>query len=479
VKTLACAFCLLLCACAAGPDFRRPEPDAAARYTTEQTSPATIAAADIAQGFQPGADVQAEWWRLFGSEALNAEVERALAGNASLQSAEASLRASQENLRAGHGVFYPNVDLGFSAVRQRTSPLRFGINAFSGIFNLYTLSASVAYALDVSGAQRRTVEALGAQADYQRHALTASHLSLSGNVVNTLIARAAYEAQIAATEELIARQEDQLRIASARATAGTAPYSSVLAIGSQLASSRASLSPLRQKSDAAAHLLATLSGDAPGNHIPPAISLQSLTLPRELPLSLPSQLARQRPDILQAEALLHQASANIGAATAALFPSVTLNAGFGWNNDTLGGLSDANAKFWSVGPSASLPLFRGGTLTHRRQAAIESFHKAEADYRQTVLNAFAQVADVLTALGHDANALAAQEEAVANAREALKLLEANYQAGIVGYIDVLVANAQLQQAQIGRIAALAQRYQDSTALFLALGGGWWNAKEAP
>jgi NodT family efflux transporter outer membrane factor (OMF) lipoprotein len=477
MKRIATLACLLLSACAAGPDFQRPAAPDLAHYAGTATPDATVAAQGVAQRFLPQKEVDTQWWRLFGSSALDGAVAEALAGNANLQSAQANLRASQENLRAGYGVFYPNLDLGFSALRERTSPLRLGINAFSGIFNLYTLSASVAYALDVSGGQRRSVEALGAQADYGAQLLQATYLALTGNVVNTLIARAAYDAQIAATEELIARQQEQWQIARAQADAGTAPYSSVLAIASQLASSRASLQALRQKSDAAAHLYASLCGVAPAERNAPALALDALSLPADLPLSLPSQLVRQRPDILQAEALLHVASANIGVATAALLPSVNLSGSYGWNNGTLGGLTDANAKFWSIGPQVGMPLFHGGTLTHRREAARAAFSKAQADYRQTVVNAYAQVADVLSALDHDAQALAAQNEALDTAREALKLVQANYQAGLIGYVDVLVANTQLQQAQINRVAALAQRFQDTTALYLALGGGWWNEKE--
>jgi NodT family efflux transporter outer membrane factor (OMF) lipoprotein len=476
MKRIAIAGCLLLSACAAGPDFERPQAPGLAQYAA--TADATAAAQGIAQRFLPQEEVDAQWWRLFGSPALNEAVAQALAGNASLQAAQANLRASEANLRAGQGVFAPSVDLGFSAVRERASPLRLGINAVSGIFNLYTLSASVGYALDLSGGQRRSVEALGAQRDYSAQLRQATYLALTGNVVNTLIARAAYAAQIAATEELIARQREQLQIARAQADGGTAPYSSALAIAGQLAASRASLASLRQKADAAAHLFASLCGAAPAERSAPVLALDALVLPADLPLSLPSQLVRQRPDILQAEALLHVASANIGVATAALLPSVNLSGSFGWNNTTLGGLTDANAKFWSIGPAVGMPVFHGGTLIHRREAATEAFEKAQADYRQTVINAFAQVADVLSALEHDAQALAAQNDALDDAREALKLVQANYRAGLVGYVDVLIANAQLQQSQINRIAALAQRFQDTTALYLALGGGWWNEGES-
>ncbi|MYM76278.1 efflux transporter outer membrane subunit, partial [Duganella sp. FT134W] len=242
----------------------------------------------------------------------------------SLQAAEASLRQSQASLRAGAGVFYPQLDLSLSAQRQRQSPLR-AAGAGAGVYNLVTLSVAVSYALDVFGGQRRAVEALAAQADAQHAALQGAYLTLSGNVVNSLIARAAYRAQIEATSRFIARQQDQLAIAEARATAGIAPYTDVLAVRSQLAASRALLPPLLHKQDQADHLLASLSGVSPGQWRAPVLELAALALPAQLPLSLPSELVRQRPDVLAAEARLHGASAAIGVATAALLPSLRLD----------------------------------------------------------------------------------------------------------------------------------------------------------
>ncbi len=466
---------LVLAGCAAGPDFRRPAAPAVGSYAAGGMPTAAVAARHGSQTFHPGDAVPADWWRMFGSAEMDATVGQAIANNATLQSAQASLRQSQENLRAGHGVFYPSVDAGFSAVRQRASPLRLGVGGAGGLFNLFTLSATVSYALDVFGGERRTVEALAAQADYQRHAAFAAYLTLTGNVVNTLIARAGYQAQIRATETLVLRQKEQLAIAQAQASAGAVAYASVLGIASQLASSQAAIPPLRQKADQAAHLLASLSGKLPAEWQPATVEIETLVLPRDLPLSLPSELVRQRPDILEAEALLQLASANIGIAAAAMFPSFRLDGSYGRNSNTVGGLGAGDAAFWQLGPSASMPLFHGGSLLHRRQAAVEGYRKSLEDYRQAVLDAFAQVADVLTALGHDAQALQAQDEALESARRALELVQANFQAGLVNYLDVLTADTQFYRAQIGQLQALAQRYQDTTALFIALGGGWQSA----
>jgi NodT family efflux transporter outer membrane factor (OMF) lipoprotein len=464
---------LLLTGCAAGPNFERPAAPEVTGYIHERIPAATVAAETERQTFHAGGTIAADWWLLFHSTELDAVVKQAIANNATLQSAQASLRQSQENLKAGYGVFYPSLDAGFSAMRQRTSPLRLGINTAGGLFNLFTLSTTISYALDVFGGERRTVEALAAQADYQNYAMLATYLTLTGNVVNTVIARAAYQAQIRAIEELIARQKEQLDIAETQASAGTAAYSSVLSINSQLASSEATVPVLRQKSDQAEHLLASLTGSMPVNWQAPTLDLSALVLPQELPLSLPSDLVRQRPDILEAESLLHQASAGIGIATAALFPSFNLSGAYGWNNRTIGSLTASDAKFWDIGPSVNIPLFHGGSLLHRRQASIEAYRKSLADYRQAVLNAFSQVADVLTALEHDAQFLQAQTQALNSARQALALVQANYRAGLVSYLDVLTADTQFYQAQINHVQAVAQRYQDTTALFLALGGGWW------
>src|SRR5664279_3518071 len=301
--------------------------------------------------------------------------------------------------------------------------------------------------------ERRAVEGLGAQVDYQRFAGKAAYLTLSANVVDTCIARAAYAAQIRATEQLIALEIDQLRSTEAQVRAGTASYANVLSQRSLIAANQALLAPLQQKISQADHLLALLQGEVPSRAVPPEIELSALALPLDLPVSLPSELVRQRPDILSAEAQLHAASSNIGVATAAMFPSFSLSATYGTAGSSLGNLLGAGGRFWSIGPSLTAPLFHGGSLQAQRQAAIDAYDVQQANYRQAVLAAFDQVA------------------------EALALLQDNYRAGLVAYIDVLTADVQYHQATIGYLQAVAQRHQDTVALFVALGGGWWNAPE--
>jgi NodT family efflux transporter outer membrane factor (OMF) lipoprotein len=463
-----------LAGCAVGPDFVRPAPPDTDRYDREPSAAASTAADGLTQSFTSGAAVRSDWWSLFKSAALDAMVRQAIANNPTLEASAATLRQSQNNLRAGYGVFFPQVDAGFSATRQHTEPLLIGLETPGSVFTLVTLSGSISYGLDIFGGERRMVEGLRAQVDFQRHANQAAYLALTANVVDAVIARAAYSGEIRATEQLIELQEQQLQSTEAQFRAGTVAYAGVLSVRAALAGNRALLAPLQQRINQANHLLATLEGVLPSKANLPEIDLRGLSLPADLPVSLPSELVHQRPDILSAEAQLHVASANIGVATAALYPSFSLTGSYGSASTSLGNLLGANGRFWSIGPSITIPIFHGGTLWYGRKAAIDAFDASQATYRQVVLDAFAQVADSLNALGHDAEALQAQEEAQRVAGEALRLLQANFGAGLVAYLDVLAADVQYHQATIAYLQAVALRHQDTVALFAALGGGWRN-----
>lgn len=475
----------MLAACAVGPNFVRPSPPAEDRYTTEPLVAATVAADNQTQRFTPGAALTADWWRLFQSAQLDAVVRQALANNATLQAAEASLRQSQHQLRAGYGVFFPQAGADVDVTRERVVPQEGGVQTPAHVFNLVTMSVTIGYALDIFGGERRMVEGLKAQVDYQRYASKAAYLTLSANVVNTIIARAAYVAEVRTTEQLIELQRQQLKSTEVEVRAGTVPYSDVLSLRSLIAANQATLAPLKQQISHTEDLLATLEGVVPPKATLPDIELSGLSLPVDLPVSLPSDLARQRPDILSSEAQLHAASANIGIATAAMFPSVSLSGTYGGAASSFGNLSAGSSRFWSIGPTATIPVFQGGRLWYGRKAAIDAYQVAQATYRQTVLDAFAQVADSLKALEHDAQALQAQVDAQRAAGEALGLLQVSYRAGLVAYLDVWAADVQLHEATIGYLQAVAQRYQDTVALFVALGGGWWiaprpaDAREAP
>lgn len=339
---------------AVGPDFVRPAPPDTDRCTHEPRPEATVAADGQAQHFTPGAAITADWWRFFKSAQLDAVVRQAIASNPALQASEASLRLEAE----------------LDGSRQLTAPLQQGSQTPGTIFNLGTLSGTISYALDVFGGEPRTVESLRAQADYQRYESKAAYLTLSANVVNTSIARAAYAAQIRATEQLIELENQQLDAIEVQVRAGTAPYSSVLSMRSLIATNQASLAPLEQKVSQAEHLLATLEGVVPSKATLPDIDLTGLSLP----VSLPSDLVKQRPDILSAEAQMHVASANIGVATAAMFPSFSLSGTYGVAGYSLGNLS-AVSKFWRSARRLRLQCFRAtvcGTAGGRQSTPISS-----------------------------------------------------------------------------------------------------------
>jgi NodT family efflux transporter outer membrane factor (OMF) lipoprotein len=467
----------LLAGCAVGPDFVRPQPPTNRSYAYGQEPSRTISAQSEAQQFVSGARVAADWWKLYDCSKLDSILNQSIANNPSLQAAQATLHQSEDNLRAGYGIFYPQLGAGFQPARQQFSPARFGEASGPTIFNLYTFSTSASYVLDVFGGERRTVEGLGAQAEMQYYNWQGSYLALTGNIVNAVVAEAAYVAEVHATEQMVGFLEEQTEITAAQADAGVVPYTNLLSIKAQLAAMQATLPPLRQQLSHTAHLISILAGSAPADWEPSRIELAELKLPSDLPVSLPSDLVRQRPDILAAEAQLHAASAQIGVATAALFPSFTLNADYGWNSTALKSLFAGNAAFWTMGASLATPVIQGPTLWFQRKAAIDAYQAALANYRVVVLAGLAQVADALDALRHDAQTVDAQSRALSAAAESLSLIQANYRAGTVNYLQVLIADAQYQQAQLGYIQAVGQRLQDTAALFVALGGGWWNAPQ--
>jgi NodT family efflux transporter outer membrane factor (OMF) lipoprotein len=481
----ASALALSLGACEVGPDFVAPAAPESKQYTPDRDPVATAAADGTAQQFETDAVVPSDWWHLFDCKTLDDAVRQGLAGSPTIAVAEANLRQARDDLRAGEGVFYPQVNAGFGASREHPSPDATPQKLSEGAFNLFTLSATVSYTFDVFGGERRAVEALAATVDYQQNTARAAALTLASNIANTMIAAAAYDAEITATEETIEIERQQVRLGRVQADAGTLAYAGVLSLQTQLEATEATLPPLRQKLAQAQDLLAVLVGKLPAEWHDPQIRFADLELPHDLPVSLPSALVRQRPDILQAEASLHEASAGIGVATAAMLPSITLTGSsvgtpsqLGTSATSASALFGAGSKLWSVGTDITQPIFHGGTLWFQRKAAVDAFDASAASYRQVVLSAFQQVADTLRALEHDADALAIEDRALQTASRALELTRANYRAGIATYAEVLIADAQFQQTRIADIQARAIRYQDTVALFVALGGGWWSERSA-
>lgn len=467
-----CLMLIMLSGCSAGPDFVRPAEPQVNRYDRNGTPWHNGASPDSLQRFAEGVEPQAHWWRAFGSKQIDSVMTSALAGNPGLLSAQANLRQSQENLKAGAGIFYPQLSASFQQSRGNSATAGSGSVPTGSVINLSTLSASVSYALDLFGGQRRTVEGLRAQVDQQRALTLGSYMMLSGNIVNTSIAIAAYRQQIEELEQLISIEKEQLSIAENQYKSGLTDYSAVLAIMGQLETLEASLPPVRRSLSQSEHLLATLVGKSPAEWQVPMLKLSDISLPDQLPLTLPSELVRQRPDILAAEAQLHAANANIGVATAAMLPSFTLTGNYGRSSQTTDKLLDGSNLVWGIGAGVVQPLFNGGSLAAKRRAAIAGRDRSLADYRQTVLSAFAQVADLLRALEEDANLSRSRSQAVNDTGIALKLIQTRYKAGLADYLQVILADIQYRQARIGQIQAQALRLQDSAALYVALGGGW-------
>ncbi|AJY08936.1 efflux transporter outer membrane subunit [Burkholderia sp. SIMBA_043] len=468
---------LLAGGCTVGPNFVPPPAPRVERFVAPDDPHAASGpwtGDGRTQALSPDAPLTRDWWTRFGSHAIDASVDAALTGSPTLALAEATLRRSEHALRAGQGVFFPQIDAQAGAARERATPSR-GPALPASIFNLFTLSATVSYTLDLWGGERRQVEALAAGVDAQRHALAGAYLMLSANVVNTMIARAAYRDEAAATRETIGLVDEQIRLTRAQVTAGAAAYVAVLTLESQRATLQATLPALDQKRAQADDLLALLAGRYPADWRTPELSLAAIELPASLPDTAPSSLVRRRPDIQQAEAELHVASAQVGVATAALYPNLTLSASGGFDSGVAANLFSPAGRAWSVGAGVTAPLFHGGTLLNQRRAAQDAYDEADASYRQVVLAAFSQVADALRALANDAAALDAQARAMAAARDALRLTQAGYDAGITGYVPLLVADVQYHQARIAWLQALAQRLQDTVAFYVALGGGWGEA----
>jgi NodT family efflux transporter outer membrane factor (OMF) lipoprotein len=474
----------LLSACAVGPDFLRPAAPKTDRYTQEILPKQTVTlynaktaqtAGSAVQNFNNNQDIPADWWKIFGSEPLNKLIDRALQANPDLQAAQATLRQAQENMYAAYGSFSPEIDVKASPVRQKITGAGFGQpGAPSSLFTLYNASVNVSYGLDIFGGNRRTLESLSAQKDYQRFQLEAAYLTLTTNIVTAAIAEASLRAQIKETEAIIATSQRQLDILQKQFEFGGLSKVAVLTQQATLAQMQATLPPLQKELAQKRNQLAALAGNLPSDASTDSFTLDTLKLPENLPVSLPSQLVEQRPDIKAAEALLHTASAGIGVATANMLPQLTLNAGFGSQTTQFSNLFTPEAQIWSLSASLFQPLFHGGQLFHMRRASIANYDKAAAQYKSTVLSAFQNVADSLRALQFDALALDAEAKAAQASAASLELSRTQFQAGAISYLSMLDAERLYQQTRVNLVRAQGIRYADTAALFQALGGGWWN-----
>lgn len=465
--------------CTVGPDFVRPPAPHAQRYTLEPT-PETLAVPNgkTRQRVDVGGEVAARWWALFHSPALDEVLHQAVADNRSLAAARATLAAAKANAAAARGGFYPEVDVSAGAQRSKSSQMRSDSGApaptGSRIGNLYSIGPTVSYSFEAFGATRRRVEQQQALADKQRYELAAAWLTLTGDSVTQAVTIAELRALIAATKSIIAGDRRNLALVRMKYQAGKAALTDVLSAQTQLAGDRTSLPPLQQQLAAARHVLSILVGRSPAQWSPPSFELADFSLPARLPLSLPSALVRQRPDILAAEAQLHADSAAIGVATAQMYPQLTLSASLGQQSPATGTLFDAVNSFWNLATGLGAPLFHGGTLNAQRQAAVETYRASLAAYQQTVLLAFQQVADTLQALQHDAELIADEHQLLVTSGTALELQRESYAAGKSNLLNLIDAQRSYQQARLAYVRAQTQQLLDSAQLFLSLGGGWWN-----
>lgn len=475
------AAALALAGCAVGPRFARPAPPTTVSYTTKTTAPElTPGHGEPSQLLAIGRAIPAQWWGLFHSAVLDGVLRQALTDNPTLAAARATLKQAQQAVFAARGAYYPQLDIGATAERQKGPGFALGLLGMlpgtHGLptFNLYSLGPTVSYSVDAFGLTRRSVEAQRAGAELERDQLAAAYLAITGNAVEEALTLARLHLEIGALKQIVADDDRNLALVRRKFSVGRAPRTDVLAAQTQLANDRALLPPMRQQQALAEDALAILVGKVPGQWLPPAFELADFRLPRELPLSLPSSLVRQRPDILAAEERVHVRSAQVGIATARMYPSIVLSASMATAALRPAALFGSSSGVWALLGSLTAPVFHGGALRAARRESLDALEASLDLYRQTVLDAFGQVTDTLRALGNDAEYAAAERQALDASRDSLAMQRASYAAGRTNVLELLDAERSYEQARLGYARATAQRYADSAQLLVALGGGWWS-----
>jgi NodT family efflux transporter outer membrane factor (OMF) lipoprotein len=478
----ALALAALVAGCAVGPDFVPPAAPDVHGYTPEPLPKSTASAATAggqAQRFMRALDLPGQWWTLFHSKPLNALVERALVNNADIQAAQAALRVARENVRAQRGALFPQVDAGFFASRELPQPTGPEIdNSFvAPTFNLFTTQLNISYTPDVFGGIGRSIENLEALEDAQRFQLEATYLTLTSNLAGAAVQEASLRGQIAATQQIIKIEREFLDLLRQQRAAGQIAELDVAAQEAALAQVEQTLPPLEKAVALQRNLMAALAGGFPSDKLVEKFELAAMRLPRDLPVSLPSKLIEQRPDIKAAEGNMHAAGALVGVAIANRLPNIVITGVAGSTAPQITQLFASGTEWWEVTGAVTQPIFHGGTLFHRELAAKATFDQAKAQYRSTVIQAFQNVGDALQAIRSDAIAL---QKAVAAERAAAKTLEivrGQLRLGQISYLGLLTAQQTYQQALLTLAQAKAQRYADTVALFAALGGGWWNRQD--
>ena len=467
-----------LAGCTVGPDFRRPAaPDEAGYLSPGEAAylaPVDTESARAGPGIVLGAGPGPRWWTAFNSPPLNELVDGAIAHNASLEASNATLAAVRDEVDAARGRQLPQVDVNARIEREQVNLAAYGFNTGGGNpeFNLYSVGGGISYDLDLFGANRRRVEQVSAQAEAQLHQTEAAHLTLAGQVVNQVLLIAAVRARVATADTLLAEDRRNVELAQKRQRAGEGTLVEVLNAQAQYENDHGDVPQLSQQLAEARHLLATLTGMAPSTLGTTDFALDQLSLPAQVPVTLPSELVHKRPDILQAEARLHAASASVGIATAQLYPNITLGASLAQGSPNLGDLLSSSFRGFDVFGGLTAPLFHGGTLKAQQQVAIEQARAADATYRQTVLDAFRQVADLLAAIDNDARSVAGQREAVTVAQRSLYLSRRSFQVGNSGIVQVLDSERLYQRAVSSLVEARARQILNVARLYVATGGGW-------
>jgi len=476
-RAAALAALLPLAACAVGPNYHRPPLWTTASYGAEAISPSPTQASNTTEGPQlvSGMNIPDQWWQVFRSPDLDDLIAQALRNSPTIDAAKAALRAAKEQVKAQRGAYYPTVSASIQPSRQSlaqtlSSPLESGAD----IYDLTTTQVSISYTPDLFGANARTVESLVAQADQQRYELAAAHVTLASNVALAAVQDALLRAQIAETKAIILDQQQILSSFRRQNQLGQTSNSDLAAQEALLAQAEATLPPLEKQFRINRDLLSALVGRSPGEPLDVSFDFQSLTLPVQLPLSLPAKLVEQRPDVRIAEEQLHAASAQIGIAVAARLPNLQIDASVGSAALSLAPSLSSASTFWSVAATLTQPVFDAGTLLHRQRAAEAIYDQAAALYRGTIVGAFQNTADVLHALWTDAEGLRDAEAAEAAARKSLNISQQQLILGDLSPLAILSAEQTEDQARLALLQARANRYSDVIALFQALGGGWWN-----
>ncbi len=495
---------LLVTACAVGPDFKRPGAPAATEYAPKAIGESTVSApgpGGDAERFVMGRDIPFAWWKLFESPKLDALVDKAFTANPTIPAAQAALKQAQEFVYAQQGFFYPTVAANYQFQRQKLAGNLSGTSA-PGVqgngsaitalqnpapnappyneplyYNFHTAQLTVGYAPDVFGGNRRQVESLQAQAESLRFQMEATYITLASNVVAAVIQVASLQSQIVATQAFIDQNAKAVEILRNQKRLGYAMGIDVAAQEFALAQARELLPPLQKQLEQTHDLIRALCGKLPNEEIDDAFDLASLHLPQELPLSLPSKLVEQRPDVRAAEEQMHAASAEVGVAVAARLPQFSITGALGGTATVFNQMFSSGGPFWNLVGGVAQPIFDGGTLLHRERAADQGLLQAQAQYRSTVITALQNVADTLHAIQSDADALAACAEAERAAKALLDITGKQHQLGYVNFLTLLAAQEAYQQALVTLLQARTNRYGDAAALFQALGGGWWNRSE--